>query len=367
MDAVRIDAPTTDPTSLFDLAEGMYAVEALIASVGWLHLYERLATNPGDEEDICRALDLAPRPARVLLTLLASLRLISRDRSGIYALTPLAREHLLPGSPWSLVPCFEALKERPSCQDILRVLRTGKPLGGPAQDDSDPPFWAAAMDDEAFAEYFLGAIDSRNAYLAHAVAEQLDLTGCSRLLDVAGGSGMYACALARRFPGLTATILEKAPVDAVARRAVQRRGLADRVSVTSGDMLASELPEGHDVHLYSNVIHDWTEAEIRQLLRSSFAALAPGGRIVIHDALLDERETGPRAVAQYSVLLMAFTAGRCYSVGELRELLEEAGFADIRHQPTVVHRSLVVGTKQHDAVTRARDERAPRRGARNDP
>lgn len=343
--ASRSGAPTTDPTSLFELAESMHAIEALTASVAWLHVCEWLANNPATEEQICAALDLAPRPAHVLLTLLASLGLIKRDDDhGIYTVTQLAREHLLPESPWSLVPCFDALKDRPTCLSMLAVLRTGKPLGPPESGDADPQPWATGMDDEAFAEYFLNALDSRNAYLAHAVAERVELDGCRRLLDVGGGSGIYACALVRRNADLHATVLEKAPVDAVARRAVARRGLIDRVSVVPGDMLGA-LPHGHDVHLYSNVIHDWDDATARRLLRSSFEALPPGGRILIHDALLDEGGTGPGAVAQYSVLLMAFTAGRCYSVDEVRALLQEAGFTGIVHRPTVVHRSVVTARK----------------------
>jgi SAM-dependent methyltransferase len=323
--------------------------------VAWLHVLEFLENNPADEEQICRALDVAPRPARVVMTLLVSLGLVARDDEGRYLLTQLAREHMLPDSPWSLAPCFNALKDRPPCQSMLAVLRSREPLTapritGPGQDASDRPPWADGMQDEAFAEYFLNAIDSRNAYLAHAVADRLELDGCRRLLDVGGGSGIYACALARRHRHLRATVLEKPPVDAVARRAISRRALADRVSVTSGDMFGGPLPEGYDAHLYSNVIHDWDESAILRLLRYSFEALAPRGQIIVHDVLLDDSDTGPRAAAAYSVLLMSFTAGRCYALTEVRSLLREAGFVDIAHRPTVVHRSLVTASKPRDPV-----------------
>jgi 2-polyprenyl-3-methyl-5-hydroxy-6-metoxy-1,4-benzoquinol methylase len=337
--------PVTDPTRLFDLAEGMHAIEALTAAVAWLHLFERLAEHPSTEAQICAALDVAPRPARVLMTLLTALDLVSRDTQGVYSVTRLAQEHLLPASPWSLVPCFDVLKDRPTCLEMLRVLRTGKPMGAPEPDQDGPPAWAEGMSEEAFAEFFLNAIDSRNAYLADAVASQLDLRGSRRLLDVAGGSGIYSCALARRNADLYATVLEKPPVDAVARRAIERRGVAERVSVVSGDMLGAPLPQGYDVHLYSNVIHDWDEADVRRIFRSSFSALPSNGRIVVHDALLHDDKQNLLAVAQYSILLMSFTAGRCYSVAEICALLQETGFTNIVHDPTVVHRSLVIASK----------------------
>ena len=47
-------------------------------------------------------------------------------------------------------------------------------------------------------------------------------------------SGIYACAIVARHPHLRATVLEKPPVDAVARRAIERRGLSAKVSVVAG-------------------------------------------------------------------------------------------------------------------------------------
>lgn len=351
MDAVvaearrETEAPSSDPTFLFEIVEGMQAVNALIASVTELDLYEWLALHPGaDEARICQALGLSPRPGHVLLTLLVSYGLIERRADG-FALTRLARDTMLRGSPWSLVPCYEALKDMPACQAMLSVLRTGNTLGRPADAGGEEASWEAGMDDERFAEYFLNAIDSRNAYLAFAVAEHAPLHKGNRLLDIGGGSGIYACALAERDPSVRATVMEKAPVDAIARRAIERRGLGGRVSVRSGDMFGGDLPAGYDVHLYSNVVHDWSEAVVSRLLRASFDALPEGGRIILHDAFLGESGAGPRAVAEYSVLLMAFTAGRCYSIAEMRALLEDAGFVDVECRPTVVHRSLMVATR----------------------
>jgi cyclopropane fatty-acyl-phospholipid synthase-like methyltransferase len=201
------------------------------------------------------------------------------------------------------------------------------------------------MQDEAFAEYFLTALDSRNAFLAHGLAQQADLAEHRAILDIGGGTGIYSCALVRRHPHLRATVHEKPPVDRIAQRAIERRGLSDRVSVSSGDMLAEPLPTGFDVHLYSNVVHDYEAPTVRRLFEQSFAALPHGGQLLIHDAVLDRTGAAPRAVAEYSVLLMAFTSGRCHSIGELRSLLAGAGFTGITRVRTVVHRSLVIARK----------------------
>ena len=202
------------------------------------------------------------------------------------------------------------------------------------------------MEDAAFADSFTAAMDCRGVYLGAAAARALDMRGRTHLLDVAGGSGIYACAIVARHPHLRATVLEKPPVDAVARRSIERRGLSAKVDVLAGDMLAAEFPTGCDAHLISNVLHDWDEPVVKQLLEKSFRSLPPGGMLVIHDAHLNESKTGPLPVAKYSALLMHSTEGKCYSVGEIGGYLREIGFEAMQFTPTEADRSVVTARKK---------------------
>ena len=52
------------------------------------------------------------------------------------------------------------------------------------------------------------------------LARTVDLGQYRHLLDIAGGSGIYACALAAHYPALQATVLEKPPVDRIAAAAI---------------------------------------------------------------------------------------------------------------------------------------------------
>ena len=58
-------------------------------------------------------------------------------------------------------------------------------------------------------------------------------------------------------------------------------------------MLNDPLPEGYDVHLFSNVLHDWDVPVVRQLIVRPRRALPAGGAIVVHDAFLNADKTGP--------------------------------------------------------------------------
>lgn len=122
-------------------------------------------------------------------------------------------------------------------------------------------------------------MDARGASLAPAMAAAIADLPVTSLLDVAGGSGIYACALLDRHPTARATVFERPPVDGVARGRLRARGYHDRVNVVAGDTF-SGLPPGHDVHVLSHTLHDWDEDAVRRIVDRCFAALAPGGWLV---------------------------------------------------------------------------------------
>jgi SAM-dependent methyltransferase len=334
--------PHTDPVDIYRVRDGIYAADMLLAAIVHLDLFSWLEKNPATRADVCRAFDTAARPADVMLTLFAAMGFVE-ERQGVFHVTPLAGEHLVKTSPWFLGPYYESLKNRPVALDLLKVLRTGKPANwGSEKDGKD---WHLAMETEAFAAQFTAAMDSRGVYLAQAVAKSIDLSQRRHLLDIAGGSGVYACSLVTHHPHLSATVFEKSPVDRIAARAIASRGCAERVAVAVGDMLDGPLPGHADVHLYSNVLHDWDEPVVRQLIAKSFAALQPGGLLVIHDAFLNAAKDGPLHVAEYSVLLMHSSEGRCYSTREMEEYLLDAGFRDASYRDTAAARGVMTATK----------------------
>lgn len=334
--------PETDPVSIYRVRDGIYAADMLLTAIVHLDLFSWLDTNPATRDDVCRHFETAERPTDVMLTLFAAMGLVE-ERWDIFKPTPLAREHLVNSSPWFLGPYYESLKNRPVALDLLKVLRTGQPANwGSQKEEKD---WHRAMEGEAFAEQFTAAMDCRGVYLAQAVAKTIDLAWRSHVLDIAGGSGVYACSLVTHHPHLSATVFEKPPVDQIAAGAIAKRGCAGKVRVTEGDMLTDALPADADVHLYSNVLHDWDEPVVRQLIRKSFDALPSGGAIVIHDAFLNAAKDGPLHVAEYSVLLMHSSEGRCYSTREMEQYLGDAGFLNATYRETAAARGVMTATK----------------------
>lgn len=335
--------PRTDPVDIYRVRDAIYAPDMLLTALVHLDLFSWLDEHPAAKEEICREFGITDRPTDVMLTLFAAMGLVE-ERHRVFHLTTLAREHLVKGSPWYLGPYYASLKDRPVALDLLEVLRTGKPANWGSQHHEKD--WHRAMETEEFATQFTAAMDCRGVYLAQAVAKAVDLSHRRHLLDIAGGSGIYACSLVTHNSRLSATVFEKPPVDKIAVRAIANRGCSDQVKVVAGDMLNDALPADADVHLFSNVLHDWDEPIVRQLLSKSFDALAPGGVILIHDAFLNAAKNGPLHVAEYSVLLMHSSEGRCYSVTEMERYLSDAGFRNATYLDGAAARGIMVATRK---------------------
>lgn len=342
-DRSHMQPPQADPSFLYHARDAVAAVDALAAAIVHLDLFTSLADQPADVVGLARRFELHPRPTDVLCTLLVAQGLVVRDSAGLFGVSDTARAFLVAGSPYDARAYYAAMAEKPGVADFLKVLRTGRPANWPGE--TGEADWHASMRTSAFAEAFTAAMDCRGRVLAPALAAAVDLAASARVLDVGGGSGVYSIGLAERFPGLEATILEAPPVDAIARRTIDAAGLAARIDVLAADMFADAWPAGHDVHLFSNVLHDWDEPECRRLLARSASSLAEHGRMLIHDMLLDDDKAGPLWAAEYSVLLSTVTQGRLYSAAEIGRWLAELEFSIVARSPTALGRAVITATR----------------------
>jgi acetylserotonin N-methyltransferase len=336
------DQPATDPLSIYRYRDGLYGVDLVTAALVHFDFFTWLADHPSTLEQVCAHFEFKARPADVMLTLLASNGWIEA-RDGVFQVTAVAREHLTSKSFWNLAPYFNSLHDRPIARDFVEVLRTGKPAGWSG--DKAAFDWHKAMEQEDFARRFTAAMDCRGIYFSQALAKQLDLAGRGHVLDIGGGSGIYACSIVAHYAGVRGTVLEQAPVDRICRSLIAERGCADRVDVAVGNMFEG-FPKGCDVHLFSNVLHDWDVPEVKQLLARSHESLTSDGLLVIHDAFINADKTGPLHVAEYSALLMHSTQGKCYSTAEYAALVEEAGFTPGPYQDTVAARGFMTAVKR---------------------
>ncbi|AGZ40014.1 O-methyltransferase family protein [Actinoplanes friuliensis DSM 7358] len=312
-----------------DLVTGFWSFKTFAAAVE-LDLFSRLADGRAlTVAEAEQELGLPERPADLLLTACASLGLLERAGDG-YRNSALAEEFLVRGRPYYFGGQVSYCDQRTYLpwHRVGEALRTDRPLTwDPATQESmfttaDPQLLAT----------FWEAMYSTSIFTARALAGAVDLGAHRRLLDVGGGSGAYPIELCRLNPGLTATVLDLPHVCEIAAGKIELAGLGDRITATPGNFLTdAALPGGHDVLLFSMILHDWDEPTNRELLAKAYAALPAGGLVIISELLLDADRTGPAPAALMGMnMLVETVGGRNYSDAEYAGWLTGAGFTQIR-------------------------------------
>jgi len=167
------------------------------------------------------------------------------------------------------------------------------------------------------------------------------------LLDIGGGSAIYTIEAVKSNPNINGIVFELPAIKPITEEYINKAGLQNRISVTSGDFFTEEpFPGPVDVVLFSNVLHDWPDEINLKLIAKAYDCLGPGGRIVISELLLsDDVKSSSSSATSMNVIMLPFTKGRQYRPKELFGRLERAGFVD----PHVVHLvddyDLVIATK----------------------
>jgi protein-L-isoaspartate O-methyltransferase len=321
--------PRADDRPLWDLLAAARGYTVLLVAHD-IKLFDLLGERPQTLSELCTALQVAAHPAEALLTTLEALHLVQTD-NGRYALTPLAAETLVARSPtyfgWYLDR--EILNEPVFSFSSLR--------GAVCHDNP--------LEQRGDRQMFARAMHSMSMGAALAWPEAIDLSQCQWLLDIGGGSGAHSIGAAIKWPNLQTLLFERnTEILTIAQEMIASYGLQERIGMHVGDMLNDPFPPA-DVHLYSAIYHHWPAERCRMLAAKSFASLPSGGRIIIHERLYNDQQTGPFPVVALNMLARLRGEGGRYSGREYSSMLLGAGFTELEVKPTFGYWSIVSGRK----------------------
>ena len=288
--------------------------------------------------EVARRLNTDLRGTDCLLHALAALGLLEK-RAGAFHNGPVAARFLCAGAPDDRRGALlhgAALWHRWSA--LTECVRTGRPAPRGPRDEADTAVFIAAM-------------HANSTQRAPALIAALELSGVRRVLDLGGGSGGHAIALARAVPGARIEVLDLADVVPLTARYVAAAGLADRVRTRVGDLNADDLGAGYDLVLISAICHmngpaaergpDPPRGALARTRRPRRGA-RPHPRAGPHRA---------RGGAIFAVNMLVNTpAGGNYTEAEYFGWMRDAGLADVAHVRMPGPAGLIVGTREVAAL-----------------
>src|SRR5512139_601860 len=203
---------------------------------------------------------------------------------------------------------------------LLESVRSGLPV------DHDIP------DSPDYRRQFTWAMHHRTLEIAPAIAAQLHMGRAKTLLDLGGGPGTYAMAFLAKNRTLRATVCDRAAALEVAKEIAGTHKARRRLSYLPLDFSNESIPGAYDVIWYSNVLHIYSPQVNQAIFRRALRALRPGGRFIIQDAFLHDREgLYPAEASLFALSMLLFTeAGNTYAASETANWLKGAGFSCVK-------------------------------------
>ncbi|GAB6096462.1 methyltransferase [Desulfatiferula olefinivorans] len=287
-----------------------------------LDVFTLIGDTPKDAAAICRDLDGDLRAVTTLLNALCAMGLLSK-RGDVYANTQESLRYLSKGS--SSYIGYIILHHQQLVDSWNRMgdaVLTGKPTR-----------LRVSHAGEEERENFLMGMFNLAMGMAPALAEALDLSGCSRLLDFGGGPGTFAVHFCLANPQLRATVFDLPTTRHFAEKTIARFGLSDRIDFVEGSFLdKNQLDQyAYDAAWLSHVLHGEGPDQAEAVIAHAATALRPGGRLYIHEFILDDTLASPLQPALFSLnMLVGTEAGRAYSEGQIRDMMKRQGLTDIR-------------------------------------
>jgi SAM-dependent methyltransferase len=198
-----------------------------------------------------------------------------------------------------------------------------------------------------------------------------------RVLDIGSGGGAHVVHYAQRFPDAHVVGMEfDEPSIDNARRAVSDAAVGDRVEIVHGDANALDAGGAFDLVTMNLTLHETGGIdEYRNVLDRVRRALKPGGTVVVSEIPYPDEPTTYRSHPVYKAIAgvqlhEALVGCGMITQGRLGELLDDAGFANVRvaTQPMPTRHVMIGANADNDAAPRSgdplrRDAREHQQGA----
>jgi hypothetical protein len=302
---------------------GGFAMTQVLHAAAQSGIADELRDEARNVEHLAGALKLDPHALERFLRMMVVLELLVQQDTGVFSLSALG-QLLRADHPESMRDriLFIGAVNYPAASAVLHSVRTGQPAFDHV---FGMPFFDYLAGQPALGGLFNGLMKQGVYDRISSILQVYDFSQARRIVDIGGGNGALLSSVLTQVPSSAGAIFDTASVIAEARTRLAETELARRVDLVEGDLFEGGYPQGADLYLLSNVIHDWNDAQAETILRHCVSAMPPCGSLMLIEELMPERVAdSPATIANdYSMLIL--TGGRERSEAHYRALLDRSG------------------------------------------
>ncbi|KPC58563.1 methyltransferase [Streptomyces chattanoogensis] len=314
------------------LAFGAMATQ-LIGTAVRMAVFDRIGDQAWHAEELAARCATDPGATARLLRALAGLGLLSETAPDTFATTTtgvlLRRDH--PESMAALVTMFAEPTMLRAWEHLEDSVRTGERAFDTV---FGRDFFGHLKRHPLLSEQFNTAMSQATRDLAELLPYAYDFGRFTAVADVGGGDGTLISVLLSAHPELRGIVYDTAEGLAQAPSVLERKGLAGRCDLVTGDFLVA-APRGADAHVLKSVLHDWTDEQCAIILGHCRGALPGNGRVLIVEPVLPECADGRQEGLAYlsDLNMLVNFGGRERSRAEFEKLCGRSGLAVVSVTP----------------------------------
>jgi len=312
------------------IAFGFMASRALFAGLH-LDIFTHLAGGAKTCKQLSKEVGVPENRIVTLMTALDSIGLVTRS-DDLYANSPGAETFLSKTSKYEF---RDYLRFQIDQQMYPFLGQLNEVLDGSLNADAVDSYqhW---MSDPEQAALYSNAQHAGSLGPGRTIARKVDLSHAKNLLDVGGGTGAMTIRILEMNPDLSSTIIDFPHVSEIGWRFISEANMVNRVRYIPSNALTVEWPTEQDAILMSYLFSGIPGSEVPRMIKYAFDCLAPGGKLLVHDFMVQDDRTGPVMAALWQLQHMAFTPNaRSVTVGWLKQEFETVGFVDVQNDETV--------------------------------
>ena len=313
----------------------MCYASAAIATALELGLFWQLAKKPLKVKEISQNFNIPYNRCQYWLLLLTELGLLKQE-GGRYIPSSITNNAILEAySPetWSFI-AQETRETYPVINNLPLTISHPKSVWE-AQGLNLPNYIIKMKENPKRAERFTRMLYELHKPLADKLAEILDITNVSRLMDLGGGSGVVSLAFLKRYANLNAVVVDIENICRVGREIANETPMATRISYHAANFMQDDLPSGFDLILECDIgIYQ------KELFRKLWSSLNEGGRLVIisntneQGAWITHTESNPSLFWFLNAFLSSLEVPnfKFSAIDEVKSLLIQVGFQKVQTQ-----------------------------------